>query len=213
MKTLIFATSNTGKFAWLERALRIAEMHDVQPIMKKMDLVEIQSDSIEAISLHKAEQAYALVKQPVLVLDGGFYIKELNGFPGPFLRYMIDQMGVHAIAKLAGTLTDTSCSFKNVVTYMDENGQPHQFTDDTGTIFTLTDQVWPHDHPQQWSAMWRILVPSGLGYHQPLASMDEKMLQDYALQRSKQDDDNSSLNKLAFFLRDQKNNTSKKFET
>jgi non-canonical purine NTP pyrophosphatase (RdgB/HAM1 family) len=210
--TLIFATSNKGKFAWLERSLKIAGLFDTAAVMKKMDLVEIQSESLEEISLYKAQQAYALLKQPVLVMDGGFYIHELNGFPGPFVRYMIDMMGVHAIAKLAGTLTDASCLFKNVVTYMDENGNPTQFYDDTGNIYTLSSDVWPHDHPDQWSSMWRILIPTGMGYTKPLAALDEKSLQQYAEERARRDEDNSALNKLVEYLKDRQT-SAKKFGT
>ena len=214
MKTLVFATSNKGKFAWLERSLKIAGLFDTQAVMKKMDLVEIQSDNLEEISLYKAQQAYKALQQPVLVMDGGFYVHELNGFPGPFARYMFDQMGVHAIAKLAGTLGDKSCIFRNVVTYMDGPDSYRQFHDDTGSIYTLTDQVWPEDHPEQWSSMWRILVPSGLGYEKPLASLSEKDLHDYAEKRAQRDEDNSALNKLVQYLKERDvSKTGKKFGT
>lgn len=211
-KTLVFATSNKGKFAWLERSLKIAGLFDTTAVMKKMDLIEIQSESLEDISLYKAKQAYELLKQPVVVMDGGFYIHELNGFPGAYVRYMIDQMGVHAIAKLAGTLNDTSCMFKNVVTYMDGPDSYKQFYDDTGSIYSLSADVWPEDHPDQWSAMWRILVPTGMGYTKPLAALDEKSLQNYAEERSRRDEDNSALNKLVVYLKEQQT-AAKKFGT
>lgn len=199
--TILFATSNKGKIAWLERSLKMAGLDDWRVEMKPMELVEIQSDSIAEISLHKARQAYEMVKQPVLVMDGGFSIHELNGFPGPFARYMFEQMGAQALGKLAGTLNDKSCSFDNVVTYMDGPESYEQFFDNTGSIFTLTPDIWPHDHPQQWSCAWRLLVPSGLGYTIPLAGFSDEELAEYSAKRAVSDEDNSSLNGFVTYLR------------
>lgn len=198
-KIVTFVTSNKGKAAWLDRAMKSAGISDWSAENHALDLTEIQSNDIAEISLHKARQAFALLKKPVLVMDGGCFITALNGFPGPFIRHMTDQMGVHNIAKLMGTLEDRRCQFKNVVTYMDAEDHYVQFHDTTGDVFTLSPEVWPEDHPQQWSSLWRILVPSGLGYTKPLASFDEKTLEEYAAIRAKKED-SSSLNAFVAYL-------------
>jgi non-canonical purine NTP pyrophosphatase (RdgB/HAM1 family) len=199
-KTITFATSNKGKAITLERALKVFHLHDWSVDVRSMDLLELQSSSLEEISLHKARQAFAAVKKPVIVMDGGFYINQLNGFPGPFARYMFDQMGVENIARMVSTFDDHSCYFKNVVTYIESEDDYQQFHDSTADIYTLTDKIWPTDHPEQWSAMWRILVPSGLGYAQPLASMNDAELQTYAEKRAQYDKGDSVLNKFAKYL-------------
>lgn len=200
IQTIVFATGNKGKFSWLQHEVAIAGLSDVTVEMAKMDLLELQSESLEEISLHKAKQAFEILKKPVLVMDGGFYIKELNGFPGPFARYMFDQMGPENIAKLASVLTDRSCYFKNVVTFIEGPDQYQQFVDTTGDIYALSPDVYPHDHPQQWASVWRVLVPAGLGYTQPLASFSDQELKDYAAKRAARAD-HSSLNDFVKYLK------------
>jgi non-canonical purine NTP pyrophosphatase (RdgB/HAM1 family) len=202
---IIFATSNKGKADWLQRIINVAGL-DWKVDAQKMDLTEIQSEDIATISLFKARQAYESVKKPVLVMDGGLFINGLNGFPGPYIRFMIDIVGVHGIAKIVSTLDDKRCQWRNVATYIEGPDQYHQFLDDTGEIYSLTDQVWPHDNPAQWAPIWRILVPSGLGYTKPLSGFTDAELDAYALERSKRVDDNSCLNKAVEFLKTREQN-------
>lgn len=199
-QTIVFATGNTGKFIWLEKALAHAGMTDWTVEMAKLDLLEVQSDSLEEISLFKARQAYELLKKPVLVMDGGFYITALNGFPGPFARYMFDQMGPENIARLASTLEDKSCTFRNVATYIESPDTYQQFEDNTGNIYSLSDTAYPHDHPQQWSTSWRTIIPSGFGYTKTLASFSVEELDAYVAQRAQSEHDNSCLNKFVHYL-------------
>lgn len=183
IKTITFATSNKGKALWLESQLQARGLTDWSVEAQKLDLIEIQSDDLAAISLSKARQAYEILKRPVLVMDGGFFIKELNGFPGPYATYFIEKLGAEKIAKLASILDDKSCYFKNVATYMDGPDRYVQFSDDTGDILTLTDQVWPHDNPKQLSVLWKVVAPSEIGYNTPLAGLGDDEIQDYLVKR------------------------------
>lgn len=203
MPQLIFATSNKGKIAWLKRALAMAGMHDWQVDARNLDLTEIQSDDVAEISLFKARQAFEKLQQPVVVMDGGFSINGLNGFPGAYARSFIERIGIEKIGKIIATLDDKSCKFYNVATYCAGPDDYAQFHDDTGKIFTLTPDIWPHPHPEQWSDMWRALIPSGLGYTKPLAALSPDEMSTYAEQRTRADEDNSSLNKFVQYLRDQ----------
>lgn len=184
-ETIIFATSNKGKIGWLERALKIAHLTEWSVEGRKLDLFEIQSNDLAEISLSKAKQAYALLQKPVLVMDGGLYIDELNGFPGPFGSFMMEKMGVVKFANLISKFQNRACQFRNVVTFMDSPTSYQQFFDDSGDLFTLTDQIWPEAHPEQWSDLWRIIIASGIGYTRPLASFNTNELYDYTEKRAK----------------------------
>lgn len=188
---LVFATSNNGKFSWLERELAAQGLQHITPEQRPLDLTEIQSVDINAISLFKARQAYDIVKQPVLVHDGGFYMNGLNGFPGAYTRDMVDTISIETIAKIISVLDDKRCQFRNVATLYLGPDQYQQFSDTTGEIFTLTDQLYPESHPKQWSPLWRVLVPSLFGYTKPLAAFDEKELDDYMVRRRAMDDASS----------------------
>lgn len=202
MPVIHFATTNKGKLQWLERVFAMEGLDREWTVKSSpLALIEIQSADIHEISLYKARQAFEKLQQPVLTMDGGFYIKELNGFPGPFGKYMFEQMGVENIAKLVGTLEDRHCGFRNVVTYMDGPESYRQFQDSTEDLFELTDKPWPHDHPQQWSVMWRLLVPTAMGYDKPLAAFSEEELKIYAADRLKMDAANSALTNFARSLK------------
>lgn len=178
-RTITFATSSKGKVSWLERALATVGLHDVRVDMKSMELVEIQNWELAEISLNKARQAYEQTTSPVLVMDGGLYIEELNGFPGPFGSFMIEHMGVENMARMAQGMKNRTCAFRNVVTYMDGPDSYQQFNDTSGDLYTLATEAWPVDHPQQWSPIWRVMIPSGLGFNKPLAAFSQNDLHEY----------------------------------
>ena len=48
------------------------------------------------------EQAYALLKKPVLVEDTGLHIEYLNGFPGALIKSFWEHLGNEGISRLAG---------------------------------------------------------------------------------------------------------------
>lgn len=54
----------------------------------ELDLIEIQSESIEEIARHKAIQAFEIIKEPLFVTDHGWSIPSLHGFPGPYMKYI-----------------------------------------------------------------------------------------------------------------------------
>jgi non-canonical purine NTP pyrophosphatase (RdgB/HAM1 family) len=176
---LTFFTSNKGKFFSLERSFK-KELPHITLQQGNLALTEIQSMDIGEISAHKAKQAWNIHKKPLLVHDGGCYIPALNGFPGPYSAMAIETLGIEGYIRLMVGITDRSCEFKNVLTYIDPHGNIHQYPDNSGLIFKISTQAWPTDHPQQWSAMWRILestLPTFGG--EPLAAFSEEKLAAY----------------------------------
>lgn len=82
-QTLYFATSNDEKFkeaqAILPYTLKRAEIF----------LDEIQDASIHQIVKRKVEDAYSLIGKPVFVDDVGLYLDVWDGFPGPFIKFLM----------------------------------------------------------------------------------------------------------------------------
>lgn len=80
---LVFATSNEGKVKEAQAILGF-------PLeIVKIELDEIQHADITEIVRKKAEAAYQLVKKPVIVDDVGFAVSVWNGFPGPFIKFVL----------------------------------------------------------------------------------------------------------------------------
>ncbi|MBI2195849.1 MAG: RdgB/HAM1 family non-canonical purine NTP pyrophosphatase [Candidatus Levybacteria bacterium] len=80
---ITFVTSSKGKVREAEKILNI-------PLeAKQVDLDEIQELSLEKIALHKVNQAFSLVKKPVIVDDVSLEIDAWKGFPGPLIKWIL----------------------------------------------------------------------------------------------------------------------------
>lgn len=82
-REIVFVTGNRGK---------VNEAEDILGIPLKvadLELDEIQSLDLEKIALHKLNQAYNLLKKPVIIDDVSLEIEEWNGFPGPLVKWLL----------------------------------------------------------------------------------------------------------------------------
>ena len=77
--TLYYITGNISKF---ETARGFFGPLGVEIVQKKLDIIEIQSDSTEEIAVDKANKAFSKLKHALIINDSGWYISALNGFPG-----------------------------------------------------------------------------------------------------------------------------------
>ena len=83
MRKLYFATSNKGKVG---EAAKILEF----PIeIANIEIDEIQSLDIRKVAEAKAREAYKKVKNPVFIDDVSFEVEAWNGFPGPFIKFIM----------------------------------------------------------------------------------------------------------------------------
>ncbi len=79
---ITFVTSNKVKAKEVERILNI-------PIdVSETEIDEIQGDNLEKIALNKLNQAFEIVKGPVLIDDVSVEIDAWDGFPGPLIKWM-----------------------------------------------------------------------------------------------------------------------------
>lgn len=111
-----FVTSNARKF---QNAERILNSFDVSIQNKDVPLYEIQSDDIEKIVIHKAHQAFEIMNTPLLITDHGWSIPGLNGFPGPYMKYMNQWLSAQNFLDLTYPLTDRRIILNEVVCFID----------------------------------------------------------------------------------------------
>ena len=89
-----FITGNEGKAKYLANFL------GMEIERKKINLREIQSMNLEEIVQEKAREAYKIIQAPVLVEDVALEFKALNGLPGPFIKFFIDNMKLQEVCDL-----------------------------------------------------------------------------------------------------------------
>ncbi len=110
---LIMVTGNKGKVAVVSRALS-------RPVTQvELHLDEIQSMDQSEIVKRKSEDAHQIVQKPLLTDDGGLYIYEWKGFPGPFVKYIESSGGPQLMLDMARSLTDRRAYFICAMAYHD----------------------------------------------------------------------------------------------
>lgn len=83
MNKIIFVTGNKSKASEVQRIL------DIPLEIREVDLDEIQEIDLEKVALYKLNQAFEIVKEPVMVDDVSVEIEVWNGFPGPLVKWML----------------------------------------------------------------------------------------------------------------------------
>jgi len=120
---IYFATTNKGKVQSLERDLG---KHNISVIQKPIELIEPRSSDVQEIAQSKIQQAYPQINNPTIVIDAGFYIDSLNGFPRAFVNFTLDTIGIEGIVKLVdGKPRD--CEFRECLAYMDQSLQEPKY--------------------------------------------------------------------------------------
>ena len=90
----IFITGNQNKADYLSRQL------GVHLDFQKVELDEIQEVDPKRLLEHKLRQAYDVVQRPVLVEDVSLAFDALNGLPGPYIKWFIDDAGAEACCRM-----------------------------------------------------------------------------------------------------------------
>lgn len=96
MQDITFITGNEKKAEYLVKYLEFPVKH------QKLELDEIQSLDLKTIVEHKVRQAYEKIKSAVLVEDVSLEFEGLNGLPGPFIKFFIDEVPFESICAMIG---------------------------------------------------------------------------------------------------------------
>ena len=121
---IVFVTGNAGKF---EEVSGILSAMGIEVIQNKGDYPEIQADDLEPIAANCAKLAAEELGIPVLVDDSGIFINALNGFPGPYSRFVEDHLGNGMILKMMAGIEDRRAYFKTVAAYCAPGEEPLTF--------------------------------------------------------------------------------------
>lgn len=84
-----------------------------------LEIDEIQSMSLKEIAKKKAQAAFEILRRPVVVDDTGFYLDELKGLPGPFIKYFEDQFPNDSLIRLLGDSKNRKGYAETCIAYCD----------------------------------------------------------------------------------------------
>ena len=141
LSDLIFVSSNTHKY---QEAKKILFSFGLEIKFLKLDLEEIQSNSLKEIALRKAKNAFLQCQKPVIVEDDGLFIDSLNGFPGPYSSYVFKTIGNDGILNLLNR--NRKAKFVSVIAYCDDTIQKSFDAKLDGKISTVQKgKGWGYD--------------------------------------------------------------------
>lgn len=111
--SISFITSNSGKAAEAQSILHT-------PIeLTKIELDEIQSLDLEEIIKKKAQSAFEVVNKPLLVDDVGLFIDTWQGFPGPFIKFLLKAGGNNLLLRMLAPESNRIATARCAVGYHD----------------------------------------------------------------------------------------------
>ena len=116
LSNLFFVSSNIHKF---KEAKEILDSFGISIQFFKLNLEEIQSNSIKEIATKKAQDAFSKCKKPLIVEDDGLHIDSLDGFPGPYSSYAHKTIGNKGILNLLKQ--NRNAKFISTIAYCDKN--------------------------------------------------------------------------------------------
>ncbi len=175
MNKINFITSNKGKIKSLENSLKVNNI-DVQICAQNLDIMEPQFDTVQEVSKYKALKAFEILKEPVLVEDGGFSVFELKGFPGVYTKYVLKTLGADGILKLMQGIENRTAKFISVTTFVNKDGILFQFEREGGD-FEISKEKIDIQSPYAWSELWKIIYLKE--YNKNLCELSEQEVSEY----------------------------------
>jgi XTP/dITP diphosphohydrolase len=153
---IYFATTNQGKVQSLQRDL---EKYGISVIHTPIELNEPRSSDVQEIASSKIQQAYQKIQKPTIVVDAGFYIDSLNGFPRAFVNFSLETIGLEGILRLTEG-KQRGCEFRECLAYLDKKlKEPKYFI--THIRGKLAEKKQGSMQKHLWSELGLIFIPEG----------------------------------------------------
>lgn len=123
-----FVTTNKMKFE-IAQAYFEKLSGNYQLVQYGIDTPEIQDNSVEVIARQSALWAAKETGEPCIKMDVGFFIPALNGFPGPFVKYISEWLSQDDFLRLMENYQDRGAYF--------EDATAIAYPDGTSRVFCL----------------------------------------------------------------------------
>lgn len=160
-REIVYVTGNKLKVDILKKFLNQDEFNVVS---HSLDVPEIQADSSIEVAKHSAKYASDLLRADVLKNDSGLVIPALNGFPGPYSKFVENSLLVDGLLAVMSNQTDRYCYYLDAFAYCEYGKEPVVFVSKTeGEIATEPSGDYG-------SSFDKLFVPKGKTY--TMANMD-----------------------------------------
>ncbi len=149
---LIYVTGNAVKF---DVALKTFANTGIVLLQKKLDTPEIQNKSVQEVAMYSARWASKQLNEPVIVTDAGFYIEALNGFPGPFIKFVNEWLSADDYINLMRGKINRTIIIQDCLAYCHPDGEPLVFTG------TYRGKLANQPSSRQGTSIEKVFIPEG----------------------------------------------------
>lgn len=118
-KFVYFVTTNLHKF---QEARIVLSGYNISTALLRIEAIEIQDNALENIAKYSVQDTVKNIGLPIFVEDSGFFIEALDGFPGPYSKYVYNTIGLKGVLKLMNNVQNRSAHFQSVIAF----GNPHE---------------------------------------------------------------------------------------
>ena len=176
MKKIKIVTTNINKFKDFKKnvgSLFEAEHLDIEiPESRDIDVIDVCKN--------KLDTAYKLTGETnILVEDRGFYIEELNGFPGTHVKLALNTIGVDKLIRLIDS--NRKCYFKYVLALLDNTSKSHFFVSYENGTLSETVKI---GNDRGWGPLMNIFI-SSLFPKKTLSELNDEEWSEYKKQFEK----------------------------
>lgn len=167
-KVLVYVTGNEIKFNVASKTFKNT---GITLLQKKLDTPEIQSKSVQEVAKYSASWASEKLGKAVIVTDAGFLIEALNGFPGPFIKFVNQWFSVEDYMNLMKGKSNRRIIIQDCLAYCYPNEDPIVFTGSYIGELAMEPSAKPG------TPIDRLFIPQGL--HMPIAEIPEEQMLAY----------------------------------
>ncbi len=115
---LFFVTSNKWKFAEVKNLIESLTKGKIVLKQADLDIPELDSADLTAISQDKAIKAFKQLQKPLIVDDSGIYFDEYNSFPWSLAKRVFKWLGFKGLHRLLKDAKNKKWKFITVVSYL-----------------------------------------------------------------------------------------------
>lgn len=165
-----YLTTNELKFKIAQQFFN--DLSDYELVRHSFSVSEIQDTSCENIARESALIAAKVLGEPCVAMDAGFFIEALNGFPGPFVKYVNEYLSEKQILNMLTDDDSRSAYFLDALAIGFPDGTSKVFSNKTVGNLAEADKYLPSDWPVN-----SLFIPTG--YSIPLGSMSKQQQQEF----------------------------------
>lgn len=128
IKSVNFVTRNSLK---VEVAKNSLSKYGINVEQLNIDTPEIQSTNTEEVVKYSVKFAAEKTQKPVIKVDVGLHIEALNGFPGPFVKFINQWLNADQLSKLFKGEKNKKAYFIDALGYCEPGKEPVCFVSRT----------------------------------------------------------------------------------